>query len=136
MAVPLSSMSELREILEPFLGGGGTRGNVVMVRLADEALSRLDELVEAGLFGSRSEAAAFLVGAGIRAQQPLLDRLPLGAAARRLPRVPDPAAAPTTAATPAPAGESFEELLTHYPTRQAALLPTLWIAQQIGRAHV
>ena len=75
MAVPLSSMSELREILEPFLGGGGTRGNVVMVRLADEALSRLDELVEAGLFGSRSEAAAFLVGAGIRAQQPLLDRI-------------------------------------------------------------
>lgn len=24
----------------------------------------------------------------------------------------------------------FEELLTHYPTRQAALLPTLWIAQR------
>jgi hypothetical protein len=31
--------------------------------------------VEAGLFGSRSEAAAFLVGAGIRAQKPLLDRI-------------------------------------------------------------
>jgi Arc/MetJ-type ribon-helix-helix transcriptional regulator len=75
MAVPLSSMSELRDILEPFLGAGGTRGNVVMVRLADEALSRLDQLVEAGLFGSRSEAAAFLVGAGIRAQQPLLERI-------------------------------------------------------------
>ena len=75
VAVPLSSMSELRQILEPFLGGGGTRGNVVMVRLADDALSRLDGLVEAGLFGSRSEAAAFLVGAGIRAQKPLLDRI-------------------------------------------------------------
>jgi len=24
----------------------------------------------------------------------------------------------------------YEELLTHYPTRQAALLPTLWIAQR------
>ncbi|MGO9450051.1 MAG: NADH-quinone oxidoreductase subunit NuoE [Candidatus Binataceae bacterium] len=26
--------------------------------------------------------------------------------------------------------QEFEELLTHYPTRQAALLPTLWIAQR------
>jgi Arc/MetJ-type ribon-helix-helix transcriptional regulator len=75
LAVPLSSMTELREILAPFLGGGGTRDNVVMVRLGDDALARLDELVEAGLFGSRSEAAAFLVGAGIRAQKPLLDRI-------------------------------------------------------------
>ncbi|WP_051943150.1 hypothetical protein [Streptacidiphilus rugosus] len=47
------------------------------------------------------------------AQPPLLDRLPLGAAARRLPRVPD-AAAPTkaAAATAAGADESFEDLLT------------------------
>src|SRR5918911_402942 len=75
VAVPLSSVDELREILEPFLGGGGTRGNVVMVRLGDDALARLDQLVEAGLFGSRSEAAAFLVGAGIRSQKPLLDRI-------------------------------------------------------------
>ena len=29
-----------------------------------------------------------------------------------------------------PALREFEELLTHYPTRQAALLPTLWIAQR------
>jgi len=75
VAVPLSSVPELRQILAPFLGSGGTRDNVVMVRLGDDALGRLDELVEAGLFGSRSEAAAFLVGAGIRAQKPLLERI-------------------------------------------------------------
>jgi len=75
IAVPLSSLPELREVLAPFLGGGATRGNVVMVRLGDDALGRLDELVEAGLFGSRSEAAAFLVGAGIQAQKELLDRI-------------------------------------------------------------
>ncbi len=75
LAVPLSSMSELRKLLEPFLGGEANRANVVMVRLADPALHRLDGLIEAGLFGSRSEAAAFLVGAGIRAQKDLLERI-------------------------------------------------------------
>lgn len=75
LAVPLSSLPELRKLLDPFLGGEENRGNVVMVRLADDALRRLDELIEAGLFGSRSEAAAFLVGAGIRAQRDLLERI-------------------------------------------------------------
>jgi len=75
VAVPLSSMPELRKLLEPFLGGEENRANVVMVRLADNALRRLDGLIEAGLFGSRSEAAAFLVGAGIRAQKDLLERI-------------------------------------------------------------
>lgn len=75
LAVPLSSRPELRKLLEGFLGGEQNRANVVMVRLADDALARLDGLVEAGLFGSRSEAAAFLVGAGIRAQKDLLHRI-------------------------------------------------------------
>ena len=46
-----------------------------MVRLGDAALAALDELVEGGLFGSRSEAAAFLLGAGIEAQRELFDRV-------------------------------------------------------------
>jgi Arc/MetJ-type ribon-helix-helix transcriptional regulator len=46
-----------------------------MVRLGDAALTALDQLVEGGLFGSRSEAAAFLVGAGIEAQRELFDRV-------------------------------------------------------------
>lgn len=74
-ALPLSSLPELQELLSRFCGGEAPRGNVVMVRLGDAAVTALDELVEAGLFGSRSEAAAFLLGAGIQAQRELFDRV-------------------------------------------------------------
>jgi Arc/MetJ-type ribon-helix-helix transcriptional regulator len=70
-ALPLSALPELREILAPLMGAEGRRGTVVMMRLADEPLARIDRLVEGGLFGSRSEAAAFLVGAGIESQSDL-----------------------------------------------------------------
>ena len=73
--LPLSSLPELQELLSRFCGGEAPRGNVVMVRLGDAAVTALDELVEAGLFGSRSEAAAFLVGAGIEAQRELFARV-------------------------------------------------------------
>lgn len=56
-------------------GMRGNRDNVVMVRVDKASLDRLDELVEAGIMGSRSEAAAFLIGEGIKARQPLFDRI-------------------------------------------------------------
>jgi len=75
-ALPLSALPDLRDLLAPFFGAkGAPRENVVMVRLGDEGVQKLDELVEAGLFGSRSEAAAFLVGAGIHAQRDLFARI-------------------------------------------------------------
>lgn len=74
-ALPLSAVPELKEWLAPFLGGAKPRGHVVMVRLGDEAVAQLDQLVEAGLFGSRSEAAAFLVGAGIQSQEKLFEKI-------------------------------------------------------------
>jgi Arc/MetJ-type ribon-helix-helix transcriptional regulator len=74
-ALPLSSLPELQELLSRFSGGKAPRENVVMVRLGDAALTSLDQLVEAGLFGSRSEAAAFLLGAGIQAQRELFERI-------------------------------------------------------------
>ncbi len=74
-ALPLSSLPELQELLSRFCGGESPRGNVVMVRLGDAAVTALDELVEAALFGSRSEAAAFLLGAGIEAQRELFARV-------------------------------------------------------------
>lgn len=74
-ALPLSALPELQEFLAPFLGGEGSRGNVVMMRLGDESAQRLDDLVEGELFGSRSEAAAFLVGAGIQAQKDLFEKI-------------------------------------------------------------
>jgi Arc/MetJ-type ribon-helix-helix transcriptional regulator len=74
-ALPLSSLPQLEQLLVPFLGDKGSRGHVVMVRLGDDNVARLDDLVESGLFGSRSEAAAFLIGAGIQAQRELFERI-------------------------------------------------------------
>ena len=52
-----------------------SRDNVVMVRVDKASLDRLDELVEAGIMGSRSEAAAFLISEGVKARKPLFDRI-------------------------------------------------------------
>lgn len=51
------------------------RGNVVMVRVNDEALAHLDMLVDAEITKSRSESAAFLINEGITANQALFDRI-------------------------------------------------------------
>lgn len=48
-----------------------TRDSVVMVRVSRESVDRLDELVDAGLANSRSEAAAFLITEGITARADL-----------------------------------------------------------------
>ncbi len=55
--------------------GVGNRDNVVMVRVSDEALEKMDDLVEAEIFKSRSESAAFLIQAGIESQQALFARI-------------------------------------------------------------
>jgi Arc/MetJ-type ribon-helix-helix transcriptional regulator len=52
-----------------------TRDSVVMVRVNKESLEKLDELVEAGIVNSRSEAAAFLIVEGTKARQGLFDRI-------------------------------------------------------------
>ena len=72
-ALPSCALPELEELLSRYGGGGETRANVVMVRLGDQGLKALDELVETGLFRSRSESAAFLIAAGIEAQKDVLD---------------------------------------------------------------
>ncbi len=51
------------------------RGNVITLRVNDEALQHLDMLVEAEITKSRSESAAFLINEGIRANQELFDRI-------------------------------------------------------------
>ena len=62
-------------IRDTIQGMKGSRENVVMVRIDGASLDRLDDLVEAGIMGSRSEAAAFLIAEGIRARQGLFDRI-------------------------------------------------------------
>lgn len=62
-------------IRDTFQGIRANRDNVVMVRIDAESLARLDELVDAGIMGSRSEAAAFLISEGIKGRQPLFARI-------------------------------------------------------------
>ena len=56
-------------------GDRTTRDNVVMVRVDADSLEKMDELVEAELAGSRSEAAAFLISEGIKSREPLFDAI-------------------------------------------------------------
>lgn len=51
------------------------RDFVVMVRVNKETRDHLDNLMQAGLFKSRSEAAAFLLASGIEAQAKLFDKI-------------------------------------------------------------
>jgi|GEM_PF-638714 hypothetical protein len=53
----------------------GNRDNVVMVRVDDDSLAKLDELLDAGIVNSRSEAAAMLITEGVKAKQGLFDRI-------------------------------------------------------------
>jgi hypothetical protein len=66
------AISSIMESLEAALSG---RGNAVMVRVNDEALAKLDMLIEAGICKSRSESAAFLLQRGIDSSGSLFDRI-------------------------------------------------------------
>ena len=50
---------------------------VVAVKVSHEAQERLEQLVQAGVFRSRAEAAAFLIDEGIKSQHELFDRVSL-----------------------------------------------------------
>jgi ATP-dependent Clp protease ATP-binding subunit ClpA len=84
-----------------------TRANVVSFRLDDRALAALDALVEAGVRNTRSEAAAWLVEAGIAAKQDFFQQVnttvaqirALRAQVQSLAQQP-PASAPADAAPP------------------------------------
>ena len=48
---------------------------VVAVKVSPEAQEKLEQLVQAGVFRSRAEGAAFLIDEGIKSQTPLFDRV-------------------------------------------------------------
>ena len=62
---------------ETVRGERPARTSVVMVRVDPDSLERLDELIEAGLCSSRSEAAHYLITAGINAKQGAFDKISL-----------------------------------------------------------
>ena len=48
---------------------------VVAVKVSEDAQEKLEQLVQAGVFRSRAEAAAFLIDEGIKTQSALFDRV-------------------------------------------------------------
>jgi len=48
---------------------------VVAVKISPEAQDKLEQLVQAGVFRSRAEAAGFLIDEGIRVQSALFERV-------------------------------------------------------------
>lgn len=55
--------------------GEHRRDNVVMVRVNEGDLNRINELVDSGQFNSRSEATAFLISEGIKAKQQMFEKM-------------------------------------------------------------
>ena len=65
----------LKDLLGQFTHKGDGRGNVVMARVNDEALARMDQLVEADPVRQPLGMRRLLIGAGIASQKELFDRL-------------------------------------------------------------
>jgi len=51
------------------------RANVVASRIGDEDMRLIDMLIEAGVFSTRSEAVAYLVGEGIKARRDTFEKV-------------------------------------------------------------
>ena len=69
------ALKQVGEIGQTIGGAISTRDHVVMVRVAGDTLQRLDMLVDAEICKSRSEAAAYLINAGIKANAKLYDKI-------------------------------------------------------------
>lgn len=52
-----------------------SRNTVLTIRVNDESNKKLNMLVEAGLFKSRSESAAFLIEEGLKSQEALFSKI-------------------------------------------------------------
>lgn len=48
---------------------------MIAVKVSQDAQKKLGQLVQAGVFGTRAEAAAFLIDEGIKTQGPLFERV-------------------------------------------------------------
>jgi len=64
----VKTADSIRKVIDRALA---SRNTVLTIRVNDESNKKLNMLVEAGLFKSRSESAAFLIEEGIKNQQPL-----------------------------------------------------------------
>jgi predicted transcriptional regulator len=66
------TVETIKETLDKSLVG---RNTVLTIRVNDDANKKLSMLVDAGIFKSRSESAAFLIEEGVKQQQNLFDKI-------------------------------------------------------------
>jgi len=71
----LNNRGAMVEDQSPDQPSPGPKNNVITCRLDDATLNALDILVEAGVRATRSDAAAWLIGAGIEAHRALIARV-------------------------------------------------------------
>ena len=81
-ATGIADLEEMRRRVVRFITSGrrppespGSKSNVVTCRIDDHDLSAIDALVEAGIRTTRSDAASWLIRAGIEAHCALFDRV-------------------------------------------------------------
>jgi len=74
-AEDLPNIQNVEQFVRSVRGALKERDNVIMTRLADEDLDKLDALVEVELFKSRSEAVAYFIHEGIKARKDLFDKV-------------------------------------------------------------
>ncbi|MFQ6083761.1 MAG: hypothetical protein ACE5WD_10415 [Candidatus Aminicenantia bacterium] len=68
----VKTAESIKKVIEKALSA---RNTVLTIRVNDESNKKLNMLVEAGIFKSRSESAAFLIQEGIKSQQKLFDKI-------------------------------------------------------------
>ena len=68
----VKTADSIRKVIDRALA---SRNTVLTIRVNDESNKKLNMLVEAGLFKSRSESAAFLIHEGIKTQDKLFNKI-------------------------------------------------------------
>jgi Arc/MetJ-type ribon-helix-helix transcriptional regulator len=68
----VKTADSIRKVIDRALA---SRNTVLTIRVNDESNKKLNMLVEAGLFKSRSESAAFLIEEGIKSQDTLFSKI-------------------------------------------------------------
>ena len=74
-AEDLSGLQNVEQFIQSLRCSVKERGNVIMTRLNDVDLEKIDALVEVEVFKSRSEAVAYFIHEGIGARSDLFDRV-------------------------------------------------------------
>jgi len=74
-ASDLPGVQNIEEFVQSVRGVLKERGNVIMTRLNDNDLEKIDALTEVEVFKSRSEAVAYFIHEGIRARSDLFDKV-------------------------------------------------------------